>query len=63
MLDADAFTRFRANGVFDRETGRSFRETILEKGDSEDPADLYRAFMGRDPDTQPLLERLGLVSR
>jgi oligopeptidase A len=63
VLDADAFTRFRANGVFDRETGRSFRETILEKGDSEDPADLYRAFMGRDPDTQPLLERLGLVSR
>ena len=63
VLDADAFTRFRASGVFDRETGRSFRETILEKGDSEDPADLYRAFMGRDPDTHPLLERLGLVSR
>ena len=52
--------RFRANGIFDRETGRRFRETILSRGDSDDPAELYRAFMGRDPDPDALLERLGL---
>ena len=48
------------NGIFSREVGTAFRETILAKGDSEDPASLFRAFMGRDPDPNALLERLGL---
>jgi oligopeptidase A len=61
VLDADAFTQFRAHGIFDRQTGRRFREAILSKGDGGDPADLYRAFMGRDPDPDALLERLGLA--
>jgi oligopeptidase A len=61
VLDADAFTSFRANGIFDRQTGRRFREIILSRGDGEDPAELYRAFTGRDPDPGALLERLGLT--
>jgi len=60
VLDADAFTLFRANGLFHEQTGRRFRDLILARGDGEDPLVLYRAFLGRDPNPGALLERLGL---
>jgi oligopeptidase A len=62
VLDADAFTRFHREGIFNAETGTDYRRKILEQGDSEDPALLYRNFVGRDPDANALLERLGLTA-
>ena len=61
VLDADAFTRFRNEGVFARNVGESFRRSILARGDSRDPMESYREFMGRDPKLEPLLERQGLT--
>lgn len=61
VLDADAFTLFRQLGVFSREAGMRFRERILARGDSDDPAALFRGFLGRDPDPAALRQRAGLV--
>lgn len=61
VLEADAFSLFKENGIFDRETASSFRANILSKGDTEDPAVLYRRFRGRDPEPSALMEKLGLT--
>ena len=61
VLEADAFALFQKKGIFDRETAASFRREILSKGDTEDPAVLYRNFRGHEPDSQALMKKLGLV--
>lgn len=61
ILDADAFEEFIHNGLTDRATADRFRENILERGDSEDPAELYRAFEGRDATVDALLRRSHLI--
>ncbi len=60
VLDADAFSVFQEKGIFDRETADSFRKNILEKGGSEHPMKLYKAFRGKEPTTEALLKRCGL---
>lgn len=61
VLDADAFTRFQKEGVMNQETGKDFREQILSKGHSLPPEELYRNFMGREPEVEALLTRSGLA--
>jgi len=61
VLEADAFTRFRREGIFNARTGAEFTATILSRGNSADPEELFRAFLGRDPDLHALLSRCGLA--
>jgi oligopeptidase A len=60
VLDADAFTRFQKEGVLNVETGMSFREEILSKGNSRSVDLSYETFMGRGPNQDALLQRSGL---
>jgi peptidyl-dipeptidase Dcp len=60
VLDADAFRFFRESGIFNPEVAESFRNNILEKGESDKPMNLYVKFRGREPSMDAFLERSGL---
>jgi len=61
VLEADAFAKFKEEGIFNKDTATSFRENILSKGNLENPMDLYKKFRGREPELNALLERDGLL--
>ncbi len=60
VLDADAFSMFKQNGIFDQATATSFLENVLKRGGTEHPAVLYRRFRGQDPTIDALLIRDGI---
>ncbi|MCP2251433.1 peptidyl-dipeptidase Dcp [Prauserella aidingensis] len=62
VLDAESVEWFRENGGLARENGDRFRAELLAKGGSVDVMEAFRAFRGRDPQLQPLLERRGLTA-
>ncbi len=62
VLDADAFEAFKENGIFDKETAGKFKEYILSKGGTEKPMILYKKFRGKEPNSDALLKRAGLLT-
>lgn len=62
VLSADAFSRFEEEGVFNRQVGQDFLKNILEKGGSEEPSELFKAFRGREPEIDALLRHSGIAA-
>ena len=61
VLDADAFARFQEEGIFSQEAAKSFRDNVLSRGGTENPAVLYRRFRGHDATIDALLKRDGIT--
>ncbi|WP_111706345.1 M3 family metallopeptidase [Lutibacter citreus] len=61
VLDADAFSLFQEKGIFNKETAKKYKSSILEKGGTQKPLDLYIKFRGKKPNNQALLKRAGLL--
>ncbi len=62
VLSADAFSLFEEKGIFNKETGQSFLNNILEMGGSEEPMTLFKRFRGREPQIDAMLRHRGVVS-
>ncbi|MFA6794859.1 MAG: M3 family metallopeptidase [Proteiniphilum sp.] len=60
VMDADAFSLFKERGIFDKATADSFRRNILERGNTEEPMDLFKQFRGREATVEALLKRSGV---
>ena len=63
VLDADAFSKFKDNGIFDKVTAEKFRKEVLSRGGTEHPAVLFHNFMGREPNNEALLIRSGFLKK
>jgi len=61
VLDADIFSRFQSDGIFNSGTATAFRREILSRGGAAHPSVLFRNFMGRDPDNHAFLRRSGFL--
>lgn len=62
VLSADAFSLFEEQGIFNEQTGKAFLENILEKGGSQEPMELFKAFRGREPEIDALLRHSGIAA-
>jgi oligopeptidase A len=60
VLSADAFSRFEEEGIFNAQVGKDFLTNILEKGGSQEPSVLFKAFRGREPKIDALLRHCGI---
>lgn len=60
VLDADAFSLFQQEGIFNRSVAERFRENILSKGGTVPPMELYKRFRGQEPTIDALLRRNGI---
>jgi oligopeptidase A len=62
VLSADAFSAFEETGIFNRDTGNKFLNSILEQGGSREPMELFVEFRGREPTIDALLRHSGLAA-
>ena len=62
VLDADAFEYFKETGVFNKETADKLVNNVLSQGGTEKPMVLYKRFRGKEPNSNALLKRAGLLS-
>ena len=62
LLEADAFEKFKEDGIFNKDTAESFKNNILSRGNMEHPMDLYVKFRGREPKVEALLKKGGLLN-
>ncbi len=60
VLDADTVNWIQSNGGLSRSIGDRLRNTLLSRGGSDEAMNLFRSFLGRDPEIEPLLKRRGL---
>lgn len=63
VLDADAFAKFKEDGIFNPETSKSLLDNILSRGGTEHPMELYKRFRGREPEIEALLQRDGIITK
>ena len=63
MIECDAFDKFRQDGIFNRETARSWLENVLSRGGTEAPMTLYKRFRGSEPGIEAMMRRDGISSR
>jgi peptidyl-dipeptidase Dcp len=61
MLDSDAFRWFEEHGGLSRENGDRLRRMVLSRGNTADPAEMFRAWLGRAPEIEPMLKGRGLM--
>lgn len=61
VLEADAFELFKEKGIFSNEVANLYQISILEKGGSKHPMELYKAFRGQSPNSKALLKKSGLI--
>ena len=60
MIECDAFDKFKQDGIFNRETARSWVENVLSRGGTEAPMTLYKRFRGAEPGIDAMMRRDGI---
>ena len=63
MLDDDAYQWFLDHGGLTRANGDRLRRMVLSRGNTEDLAAMYKAWLGGDPSIKPMLKERGLTSK
>jgi peptidyl-dipeptidase Dcp len=61
MLDDDAYAWFESHGGLTRANGDRFRRMVLSRGNTEDLAKMYAAWLGKEPSVEPMLKERGLI--